>query len=185
VFVRWFQTSMVAVSAMLISFAARPARADGVVFGPNDVRSVFYVSKSENQNQVHYGLRVDDQCRPMTKEPVFAYWRRLKKGVRVDDPLVGPGRSVYGASEAQDVRRTANGWRVRIFVRAAKKVPIEVHVRKAADGCRATAFAIIRGETARLSYAFLQLARFGLGVKYLELVGFRTRDGARVTQKID
>jgi hypothetical protein len=164
---------------------ASPALAEGVTFGPNDVRSVFYVSKSENQNQVHYGLRVDASCRPLKDTPVFAYWRRLKKNVRVDEPLVGPGRRVYGASEEQQVSTSPTGFRIRMHVRATSKVAIEIHVkRRATGGCEAIPYAVIQGETARLSYAFLQLARFGLGVKYVELVGYRSRDGARVSEQI-
>src|ERR1700709_410946 len=82
---------------------------DPVTFGPHDVHSVFHVEKSENQNQVHYGVRLDAACHPQGNSPVFAYWRRLKKDVRVDEPLVGAGTRVYGASNEQTVQVTANG----------------------------------------------------------------------------
>jgi len=31
-------------------------------FGPHDVATVFYVSKSENRNRVDYGLHLDADC---------------------------------------------------------------------------------------------------------------------------
>ena len=179
-----FKASTLLLCFCLLPLMGTTALAEGVTFGVNDLRSVFYVSKSENQNQVHYALRIDASCRPLTSTPVFAYWRRLKKGVRIDEPLVGPGRRLYGASEEQQVGEIPSGYRVRMYVRAAKKVPIEIHVKKTETGCQATPYAVIQREPARLSHAFLQLARFGLGVKYLELVGFRSRDGAKVTEQV-
>ena len=154
-----------------------------VSFGPYDVHSAFYVSKSENQNQVHYGVRVDAECRPQ-KKPVFGYWRRLRKGQRVDEPLVGPGRHLYGASDDQQVTVGEHGGSVRMFVKAAKQVRISIQLEKTASGCQATAITNIKGAPARLSYAFLQLSRFGLGVKYVELVGQRISDGADVREQI-
>ncbi|MET0344210.1 MAG: DUF4833 domain-containing protein [Polyangiales bacterium] len=162
----------------------QPARAEPPTFGPYDVRSAFYVSKSENQNQVHYGVRVDEACRPQKERPVFGYWRRLKKGVRKDEPLEGPGRHLYGASDDQAVTPGSTGGVIRMFVKAAKKVKIEIRIEKTDAGCKATSYTTIQGTPARLTYAFLQLTRFGLGVKYVELVGTRASDGARVSEQV-
>lgn len=171
----------------LTAFLALPrmARADDPVqFGPHDVRSVFYVSKSENQNQVHYAIRLDAACRPVSEVPVFAYWRRLRSGVRVDEPLVGVGRRLYGASDEQEVHLGTAGGLVRMYVKAIKRVRIDIRIEKTAEGCKATPFTPIHGEPARLSYAFLQLSRFGLGVKYVELVGTRIRDNVDVSEQL-
>jgi len=161
----------------------RFARADGVSFGPHDVHSVFHVEKSENQNQVHYGVRVDAACRPADKDPVFAYWRRLKKGARVDEPLVGAGIKVYGTSTGQKVQAGEHGGQVEMFVRALKKLPIQVLIEKTASGCKAVAYATVSGDRARLSHAFVQLRSLGLGVRHVDVFGLRERDGARVTQQ--
>jgi hypothetical protein len=40
----------------------------------NDVRSVFYISKSENGNQVHYGIKLNQNCLPANNRPVYVYW---------------------------------------------------------------------------------------------------------------
>jgi hypothetical protein len=161
------------------------AIADDVTFGPHDVRSMFYVAKSENQNQVHYGLRVDANCKPRKDDPVFAYWRRLKKGVRYDEPLVPPGTRLYGASDDQSVQQTSNGGQIKMYVKALKRLPIEIKVEKVGTTCQTTATVVLKGARARLSYAFLQLGRFGLTVKYVDVVGYREKDGSKVVQQFD
>jgi hypothetical protein len=163
--------------------------AEGVRFGPHDLRSVFHVEKSENQNQVHYGVRLDADCRPVGKTPVFAYWRRLKKGARVDEPLVGAGVRVYGASGEQTVQAAAPGStagsHIGMYVKALKRVPIDVHVFKTQNGCQATPTVTLKKERAKLLHAFLQLGRFGLTVKYVDVVGLKERDGQRVTEQFN
>lgn len=173
-------------SSLLLSAALVSAQGQAVPFGPHDVRSMFYVAKSENQNQIHYGARLDVACRPMGKRPVFAYWRRLRGTQRVDDPLVGLGTRFYGASEAQIVKAGVTGGSVDMFVNALPQVRIRVVIEKAQTGCRASAFTHINREPARLSHAYLQLARVRiLGLKYVDVVGFRVRDGARVIERHD
>ena len=160
------------------------AAADAVGFGPYDVRSAFYVAKSENKNEVHYAVHVDAACRPLGKTPVFGYWRRLKKGVRVDEPLTGAGVRVYGASSEQTVSVTPNGGQIGMYVKALKRLSIDIRIDKGKDGvCTALPRVLLRGERARLSYAFLQLGRFGLSVKYVDVWGVRERDGRTVTEQ--
>lgn len=156
-----------------------------VAFGPHDVRSVFYVKKSQNENQVHYGVHLDAACRPVGKRPVFAYWRRLREGGRVDAPLEGAGVRVYGASDEQTVTTSKEGGRVSMYVKALKKVRIEITAKKGADGCQATATTTIKGQPAELSYAYLQLGAFALRVKYVDVVGHRLADGKRLSQRFD
>jgi hypothetical protein len=163
-----------------------PALAQGVAFGPNDVRSLFHVAKSENQNQVHYAIRLDAACQPSGKRPVFAYWRRLRGEQRVDGPLEGLGTRFYGASDEQTVKSWQTGGQVYMHVKALPAVRIRVEVSKSSNGCRATAFTNIANEPSQLSFAYLQLAKLKiLGVKYVDVVGFRLRDGARVAQRHD
>lgn len=177
-----------AASAALLAAAwlaapALGAAAESVSFGPHDVHSAFHVEKSENKNEVHYAVRVDAACRPQGKTPVFGYWRRLKKGARVDEPLTGPGVRVYGASSDQTVTVTPTGGRVTMYVKALKRLPIDIRVDKVKDTCAAVPHVTLKGEHARLSYAFLQLGRFGLSVKYVDVWGVRERDGLKVTEQ--
>lgn len=158
--------------------------ADSVKFGPYDVRSAFHVEKSENKNEVHYAVRLDAACRPQGKRPVFAYWQRYRKTGRINDPLVGAGTRVYGASDEQTV--TANpitGGRVSMYVKALKRLTVDLRIEKVKDLCQVTPTVSINGERARLSHAFLQLGRFGITVKYVDVVGMRERDGQRITER--
>jgi hypothetical protein len=175
---------LVILSYLLLIAGPLPARAQAVAFGPHDVRSAFYVAKSENRNQVHYAVRVDPECRPLGARPVFAYWQRLREGKRVDEPLVGLGTRFYGASDEQRVSPGRTGGQVDIFVKALPRLHIQIAIEKTDRGCRAVAFTSIAGARARLSHAFLQLARLKLKLKYVELVGERL-DGTGVTERID
>jgi hypothetical protein len=163
----------------------RSAAADAVAFGPFDLRSLFYVAKSENQNQVHYAMRVDGECRPTSKSPVFAYWKRLRKGQRYDEPLLPPGTRLYGASDEQKVTLAKSGGQVKMYVKALKRLPIVVSVDKVNGSCKSTALVTIKGESAQLSYAYLQLGRLGITVKYVDVIGYRVRDGAKVVQQFE
>lgn len=173
--------ALAVLSALFLLEAA--ARADAPRFGPYDLRSTFHVAKSENQNQVHYGLRLDANCRPVGKRPVFAYWQRLKSGKRVDGELEGLGTTVYGASDEQKVVQTAKGSAVEVYVKALRKVRITIEVQRAAQGCQAVAYTTILGERARLSHAFLQLGMLGVLPKYVDVVGFRLSDGKRIAER--
>lgn len=169
----------------LVVFSSGSVAAEGVAFGPHDGRSAFYVAKSENQNQVHYAVRLDALCRPLGKRPVFAYWRRLRQGKRIDAPLVGLGTTVYGAVDEQKVTVRARGGSVWTAVKALKQLRIRVDAEPEAAGCKVVAYASIKGQWSRLSHAFLQLRAFGLSVKYVDVIGYRVSDGARMAQRID
>jgi hypothetical protein len=179
-------SNFLALLLAALAFVPTLARAEGAVeFGPHDVRSVFHVAKSENQNQIHYGLRLDAACRPVGKQPVFAYWSRHRTTGRVDAPLEGLGRRFYGASDEQKVSAGSTGGVVRMHVKALERVVVDIDIERTANGCVAVPTTIIQGERASLSRAFLQLGRFGLSVKHVDLVGTRVRDRARVAQRID
>ncbi len=181
---REFASLLFVLAALL--FAPRLAQAEASVrFGPNDVRSVFHVAKSENQNQVHYGLRLDASCRPVGKRPVFAYWSRYRATGRVDAPLEGLGTRFYGASDEQKVRVGSTGGQVQMYVKALERVRVDITIERTANGCAASATTTIQGERASLTRAYLQLGRFGLSVKYVDLLGTRVRDRARVVQRLE
>jgi len=170
--------------ASLLVLSTSATRAASVLFGPHDVRSVFHVAKSENQNQVHYALHLDTECKPMGKRPVFAYWQRLREGRRIDDQLTGLGTTVYGASEEQKIAARGNGASsIEMFVKALKDVRISIEVQKTPQGCRAVPYVTILKQRARLSHAFLQLGAWGLTVKYVDVVGFRLSDGQRIAER--
>lgn len=158
------------------------AGADELAFGPHDVRSVFYVAKSENENQVHYAIRLDPACRPLPNRPVWAYWKRVKEGRRWDAPLSRPAERVYGVDDDQRVHTSESGGVVQIAVRALDHLRIEIRVRKTDQRCEAVASTTISGQRARLSHAFLKLRPPLPRPRYVEVIGFRS-DGRRVSQR--
>jgi len=177
-------TTVSALSGALLLTPQLCHAEDAVKFGPHDVHSVFHVAKSENRNEVHYGLRLDAACRPVGKRPVFAYWKRHRSTGQVDAPLEGLGRHFYGASDRQNVRMDERGGHVQMHVKALERVVVDIAVQKTERGCVALPTTLINGERATLSRAYLQLGRFGLSVKYVDVMGTRPRDGARVVQRV-
>ena len=76
-----------------------------------DVASVFYVAKSENRNQVHYGVHLDASCSPVGTAPVFPYWRMLEHGPLAAEPLLQREVDAYGVAEQHVTERGHGGRR--------------------------------------------------------------------------
>jgi Domain of unknown function (DUF4833) len=174
-----------ALAAVVFACLLAPVARAFPSFSPYDVHSAFYVSKSENENQVHYAVQLDSGCHPVGTRPVFAYWRRMRQGVRVDAPLEGLGARYYGASDVQQVTRSAEGGRVRMHVKALDRLPVDITVVKRDGRCVATATTTIAKGAARLDHAHLQLGRLGLMVRYVDVFGTRLSDGAAVKERLD
>ena len=115
--------------------ASRRATADDIVqFGPADVKSVFFIAKSQNRNQVHYGIRLDKECSPLGRRPLFAYWRMFEKGGELE-PLLGTEGPAYGLDEAQEIVNTPDASRIRSRLRAFPDRPLLVTVTRKDDQC--------------------------------------------------
>lgn len=183
--VRMFTHAALGLAALALMSARAPVAQALPTFGPHDVESAFYVSKSENHNQVHYAVRLDAACHPDGARPVFGYWRRIRQGVRVDGPLDGLGTRYYGASDVQQVARTPEGGTVRMHVKALARLPIVITIVKREGRCVARATTTIAKGDALLHHAHLQLGRFGLTVRYIDLFGTRLSDGSAVKERID
>lgn len=59
----------------------------------NDIPSVFYISKNDNGNQIHYGMKLDSNCFPQGTTPVYVYWIRENGStgnlLRLEEPAYG------------------------------------------------------------------------------------------------
>lgn len=133
-------------------------------FGPNDVASVFFISKSENKNEVHYGIHLDPQCNVDGAQPVYPYWQ-MREGNPHFEALLSREESAYGIAS-----QSVTGNSVRVVLRALPDRPILVHVSRTDTGCVATATTTIARAPASLDHVFVQVA-WPFGVSYLELVG--------------
>jgi hypothetical protein len=140
-------------------------------FGPRDITSVFSISKSENKNEVVYGIHLDAQCAPAGDSPVFAYWRMNEKGPAVIEPLLSREEGAYGIERQRVISRADDGGRIEVALRALASRPIVVETKRGDSGrCDAWATLTISGESAYLYniYVKLGIAR----VEYLLLSGW-------------
>jgi hypothetical protein len=177
-------TRRLSLSAALLALAAAGlpvamARSETT----RDVASVFLVAKSENKNEVHYGVRLDAACAPVGSAPVFAYWRMLEQGPLATEPLLPPEVDAYGFADQRVVERGAEGGRVVLRLHALPGRPIAIQTRARPGGCEAVATATIGGATASLRRVFAQL-RWPFGVDYLVISGSSLADGRPVEERV-
>ena len=151
----------------------------GDALADRTIPSVMFVSKSENKNQVHYGIRLDDQCNFIGSAPIYPYWRMLEKGPNATEPLLDREQHAYGI-EHQDVQ----GDTVRVTLWALPHRPIAIHVSHDADGtCAATAETTISGRASRLFNVHVALGF--LHVDHLVLQGWAEYDGAVLRERVE
>ena len=164
-----------AVGAM---FALMPALAASSASAERTIPSALFVSKSENKNQVHYAVRVDERCAFASQTPVYAYWRMLEHGPSVVEPLLSREQSAYGIASQR-----VSGDTVTVTLRALPARPIVVKVARAEDGtCTASAQTTIDGQSARLFNVHVALGF--LRVDHLLLTGWAEPGGRVVRERI-
>jgi len=168
--------------AALLALGAPRARAQRAEHGRR-VDSVFFIAKSENRNQVHYGIWLDDACAPRGDAPVFAYWRMFERGPLASEPLLAREVPAYGVAEQRVLVRGDDGGSVLVTLHALPERPILFEARRSGDSCVATARATIGGATAWLTSVFVQL-RWPWGVAYMDLSGRGGADGRPVRERV-
>ncbi len=156
------------------------ARSDG----GGVVASAFFVAKSENRNQVHYGVHVDAACRPVGAAPVFAYWRMLEHGPTATEPLLSREVPAYGLADERVVELGPDGGRATVRLRALGNRTIDVLTVSRDGVCVATATTTIAGQPASLSSVYAQL-KWPFGVDYLLLTGRALSDGHPVRERLE
>jgi hypothetical protein len=151
---------------------------------PHDVASVFFVAKSENRNQVHYGVRLDPTCAPAGAAPVFVYWRMLEHGPAATEPLLSREMPAYGLADQHVVERRADGGRVVVRLRALPDRLIEITTVAREGQCDVSATTPIDGTPAALASVFVQL-RWPFGVDHLLLSGRSLSDGHPLRERLE
>jgi hypothetical protein len=138
----------------------------GADISPHEIPSVFLISKSENKNQVHFAVRLDEACNPATSAPVRPYWRMLERGPSVTEPLVDREERIYGIGS-----QVVEGSRVTVRLRALPARPIAIHTWRDENGsCHAVAFTSINGHDSRLFDVHVVLSMFG--IEYVLVTGW-------------
>lgn len=156
-----------AAASLVASFAARAGQAD----------SVFFIAKSENRNQVHYGMRLDAHCDPIGDRPVYGYWRMHEHGGSVE-PILPQEEAAYGIGRQE---RIPGG--IRINLRALPDKPIDIVARPSENGCVLTASTLITGVSARLHSIYVHLT-WPFRVDYVLLSGFRLDDAKWIRERL-
>ncbi|MDB9374892.1 DUF4833 domain-containing protein [Nodularia sphaerocarpa] len=128
-----------------------------------DLNSIFLISKSDNGNQVHYGVQTDLDCSLKTAKPVYPYWKlqngRLEPLLAMEVPAFGIARQSVSGNE---VVMEVNGFKGR----GIAKPIIFRSTQSANQGCQISAFTQINGEVTQLLKVHIDLTRsgfFGLG----------------------
>ncbi len=155
-----------------------------VHFGPYDLPRLFAISKSENKNEVVYGIRLDERCAPRGEAPVFGYWGMNERGPGETDPLLDRELRAYGIASQRAVAGGAEGGTVDMVLRAVPSRHILVTTRRVGSECKAWSLTSIGGTDAYLYSIYLKLKWFWR-VDYILISGWTT-DGVRVVhERID
>jgi len=174
-----------ALVAALVAGLAAPALADPPTFGRTDVRSVFFIGKSQNRNQVHYGIRLDAQCAPAGAAPVVGYWKNLEQGPNAVSAIRRSEERAYGIAFQRTGQRPDGSWFVRVALRAvsAREIRIVPSRDPQTGRCFAIAQMSMAHTIARLDSVFVQISG-PLQVEWIELRGRRARGGEPVTERV-
>lgn len=147
-------------------------------FGPNDVQSFMAIAKNSDANQVHYAIRLDEQCRATGTTPIFGYWRDAdeKHTLRW---LSWIDKFAYDVKIRERKPTGAIVFTIKGFQR-----PIEVVASRGGDGkCAAQALAVIKGAPAIVELVFAQV-RSKFSVIWVELRGRALNGTEQVTERV-
>lgn len=148
----------------------------------HDTGSTFFITRSENRNQVHYGIRVGEDCRPVGASPVYVYWRMLEKGATETEPLLGIEGPIYGLVDEQQVESTSEGWRVWVRLRSFPERPIEIAVFRDNEHCATQAWTSVAGARSQLDTIHVR-THWPFGIDYVRLSGVGA-DGKSVSELV-
>ena len=147
------------------------------------VHAIFRIDKSENRNQVYYGARVDEACRPQGTSPVYAYWHMRERGPNVTEHLLEHEQQAYGIEAQQVLTRARHGGSVRVRLNAWPDRPITLELFPAANGCAARALLDIAHKPSVLQSIYIDIG-FLFSINYAELKGVRIADRSPVQEKV-
>ena len=173
-----------AVVVLVAGVALAAHGADAAVPGARPPASVFHIAKSENRNQVHYGVKLDDECRPIGKTPMYGYWRDFEVGPSARSELLDREQPAYGLTRPRFVEQTDEGGTVAVGLRGFPDRSIRVETFRDGEACRARAFTKIGGQVAVLQAIYVELG-FLFSIDYVVVRGLRLSDGRPIQEKVD
>ena len=154
-------------------------------FGPHDIETLFFISKSDDHNRVDYGLRLDPSCQPVGDAPVFPYWREFEGAPPVrTHSLKFFEHAAYGVAGLKSVRLAEKSAEISLRLRALAR-QLVISTGLGPDGrCQAVVRTSIDGvEGAELVSAYVKLKGV-LSVDYVEIYGRHPVSGADLSERI-
>ncbi len=118
--------------------------------------SIFFISKSDNKNQVHYGVQTNADCSLKAPKPVYPYWKlaigREEDLLKIEEDAFGiASQSVSGNEVVMEV----NGLKGR---RISKPIMIR-STQLGSQRCKISAFTKINGKPTRLRKVHIDLTK--------------------------
>lgn len=165
--------------AFLLYPLSLAAIAQGMPLRPTD--SVIYLTKNTNHNQVHYGVHVDEKCRPMEDEPAYAYWRMLEKGPGEQENLKFWEQPGYGVQQSGNIRLDNDSGSFSMVIRGVPKRTITLETVSTESGCKARALTEIDNREAVLERVEIQVSGWA-NVHKVEIFGTDSRNGKAVSE---
>ena len=168
--------SMVGTLACVICLATH---ASDLPVQPLD--SVIFLTKNTNNNQVHYGVNVDKQCRPTVEDSVYAYWRMLEEGPNQRDKLMFWEQPGYGVRQPEKVKLDTDSGSLALVIRGVPDHKIRLETFTSESGCGARAFTSISGEEALLERIDIHVSGWA-DVHKVEIHGISASSGLAVSE---
>jgi hypothetical protein len=143
--------------------------------------SIIFLTKNTNNNQVHYGVNVDKQCRPTAKGSVYAYWRMLEEGPKERDKLMFWEQPGYGVRQPEKVNLDSDSGSLSLIIRGVPDHRIRLETFTTDFGCGARAFTSISGEEALLERIDINVSGWA-DVHKVEIHGVSVSSGLAVSE---
>ena len=145
--------------------------------------NLFHIERNKNKNQVHYAIRLNKNCEPIAKKPVYAYWLNLEAKKPKTSPVKWYQQAAYGIKEQK--KNAANEFKIILKALPTKKIYVRYFRNKRSDQCSATAWTQVAGKRARLNtvYVFAKEKFLIPKVKYVDIFG-KLPNGAAIKERI-
>lgn len=170
-----------AVGSALIAPAALAVYPE---FGPHDIATVFFISKSDDRNRVDYWMRLDRNCQPVNDDAVTPYWREFEKAPPVVTHATGMlDAMAYGIAAQRIAKRSLTESDYAMRLKAVGRV-IGIATRRGPSGkCVAVARTTIAGVTAELLSIHVKLSG-PFSVEYIDIKGRNFKTGKAIVERM-
>ena len=163
-----------------------PTLANGVHFGPTDIPTAFYISKSDDGNRVDYGMRLDANCAAGNDDTVFPYWREFEPPPVHTKPLGAFAHLGYGISEQRRMNVGKPDAYYQVRLKQFSQRPVWLTTKRDDQGhCQALARCQIGSvRAAQLLSIFVKLSG-PLSVDYIVVKGRNLQTGQLIEERIN